>query len=132
MADSRVITVARPGRSSGMRAAVKSPLPMSSARAPATCCGRSAGTGTGGRTSTPLTGSLKGQAVRRADHAHEHGDGEQEVDAGGIQGDLARRRLLIVGGGHYPQNLLLVGPYEPPDVEQHDGAEPGAEPHDDI
>ena len=40
---SRVMTEARPLAFAGISAAVKSPLPMSSARARSTCCGRSLG-----------------------------------------------------------------------------------------
>src|SRR5258708_31704238 len=32
----------------------------------------------------------------------------------------------------FRSDLFLIGPNEPPDVKQHDGSEPGADPHDHV
>src|SRR5271165_2223366 len=128
MAASRVITVAWPDFSAGINAAVKSPLPMSSARAAATCRGKSAGADTDERTGPVIyLNPSEGQTVHRSHHAHQHRNGQQKVGPRGIQGDLARLGLLLIGGWHDPQNFLLVGPDQSPDIEQHDGAQPCAD-----
>ena len=40
--------------------------------------------------------------------------------------------LLFVGGRHDPQDLLLIRPNQSPDIEQHNGAEPGADANDEV
>src|ERR1700675_1500578 len=95
IAASRVITVARPDFSAGMSAAVKSPLPISSARAEPTMSGKSFVIVTAGRTGSVCSAEplmLERQAVRTPHHAHQHGNGQQKVRAGGIQRHLAGLR----------------------------------------
>src|SRR5450631_4017251 len=63
---------------------------------------------------------LEWQTMRLTAHAEQHGYREDEVDPRGLGGDFAGGGLLIVGGRHDAQNLLLVRPDEHPYVEQHD------------
>src|SRR5688572_6188050 len=80
----------------------------------------------------PSIRPLERQAVRGARHAKQHRDREYVVDARCVERRLARRRLLLVGGGLEAEDLLLVRPDQDPDVEQHDRAEPGADADDEL
>jgi hypothetical protein len=52
---------------------------------------------------------------------------QHRVEARGEECRAAGLRFLFVAGLHDAQDLLLVRPDQHPHVEQHDGAEPGAD-----
>src|SRR5438067_5554353 len=129
-ASSRAMTAPRTRCAAGTRAAVTSPLPMSSRSAASTWAARSVGS-SGTTALTPRATSVnERQAVTGRCHAHEHRDRQHEVDAGSHAGHLACARLLLVGGGDDTQDLLLIRPDQHPNVEQHDGAQPRARADD--
>src|SRR6266478_1936715 len=122
IASSRVMTLPRTLCPAGTSAAVTSPLPMSSRSAASTCCARSAGV------CSATMDERQSEALPR--HTHEHGDRQHEVDARGHARRLARACLLLIRRGDDAEDLFLIWPDHPPDVEEHDRAEPCANADD--
>src|SRR5258708_1033341 len=67
------------------------------------------------------------EEVRRR-HEEEHRDRQRRVGPRGEERDAARLVLLVVGRRNDAEDLLLVRPDQRPDVDQHDGAQPRADP----
>src|SRR6266481_9073664 len=82
------------------------------------------GRATGVSNRATLADYLERQTMRLSAHAHEHGQGQDEIDARCPARNLACRGLLLIRRRHDPEDFLLVRPDEHPHVEQHDSAEP--------